>query len=331
MCVRSVPVQGTGAFVLLTVWIAAVAAPLDPPPQRPDPREPFTVGVLRRDGVVTPFATFNGNEWTSPWPADLRYLDVPISLEAVPRKWWGKAGALEQMTFWAGGEVRGVVRLERPATVRIMCSARLGLRSSYVSSLPAPPPTEQSYPKDGLVVSGSTAVEPIAAVPRTSPEWTASAVLLVEPFDGAELRAARAFTKWKHPISRAERRKAPVELEALYKAPMDAAGWVAYRFQAVKRYAPLPADGDCGLISSASGWILVGPGGKHWTQLAVRVTYCDRMDDIVTLPLGLVRARGRAYWIYQVSGYDREGYAVTRPTPKALETNIQYAAGSCPL
>lgn len=322
--------QLTGALVLITAWLAASAVPSDPPPQKPVEAEPFTIGLLRRDAVVSPFATFDGNDWTTPWPAELRFLDVPISLDAVPRNWWGKTGALEQMTLWEGGERRAVVRLERPTTVGIMCSARLGLRSNYVSPLPAPPPSEQSYPKEGLVVSGSTAVEPIAVVPRTSPEWIASALLLVEPFDGAEARAAQAFTDWKHPFGRKERRNIPVELEALYKAPMDAAGWVAYRFQAVKRYAARAADRGCGLISSAVGWIAVGPAGKHWTQLAVRITYCDRMDDILTVPFGLIRARGRSYWIYQLSGYDREGYAVTRPTPKAIETDVQYAAGSCP-
>jgi hypothetical protein len=286
--------------------------------------------MLRRDAVVTPFATFDGKTWTAPWPAELRVLDVPITLDTVPRKWWGKPGALEQMTLWVGGRKRAVVRLQAPTMVPVMCSSRLGLRSDYVSPLPPPAPTEQSYPKEGLVVSGSTVVDAVSAVPSSSPEWPASALLLIQPFDAAETTAANAFTAWKHPVSRKARQKVPIVLEALYKAPMDAAGWVAYRFQAVKRYAPGPSDGDCGLISSASGWIGVGPGGKHWTQLAARVTYCDRMDDIFTLPLGLIRARGRSYWIYELSGLDREGYAVARPTPKGIQTDLQYPAGSCP-
>jgi hypothetical protein len=327
-------VHSAGARLLIAFWIALSAAPIGlvpgPPKQKPDAQEPFTIGVLRRDGVITPFATFDGRNWTAPWPGGLRFVDVPISLEAVPLKWWGKAGPPEQMTLWTAGEKRGIVRLDRPATVRIMCSPRLGLRSDYVSSLPVPPPTEPSYPKEGLVVSGTTRVESIPTVPSSSPEWTASALILAKPFDDAEAKAVGAFTDWKHPMSRDERRKVPILMEALYKAPMDEPGWIAYRFQAIKRYPARPADGDCGPISSASGWIAVGPDGKPWTELTVRVTYCDRMDDLFTLPLGLIRARGRAYWIYQLSGYDREGYAVTRPTPKAIETDIQYAAGTCP-
>lgn len=323
-----VPVHFILALVLLTVCLAPPALRSDPGDQASERPEPFTIGVLRRDGVVTPFATFDGKKWASPWPANLRFMDLPISLETVPTKWWGKTGPLERMTLWSGGANRGEVRLERPATVQIMCSRALGLRSTYASPLPAPIPTEHSYPKDGLVVSGRTPVEPISPVASGSAEWTATALLLADPFDAAEAKAAKAFTDWKHPVPRSERRKVPLALEALYKAPMDAPGWFAYRFQAVKRYAPRPGKGDCDLVSSANGWIAVGPD-RHWTELTARVTYCDRMDDIFTLPLGLIRAAGRSYWIYQLSGYDREGYAVTRPTPKSIETEIQYGAGSC--
>ena len=318
------------ALVLVTAWLMTWFDGSAQPARKPAAPDPFTIGLLRRDGIVTPFAAFDGREWTSPWPADLRIPKVPESLGTVPAKWWGKPGPFEAMTLWVSGERRGQVRIERPASVRIRCSPRVGLRSDYVSALPVPPPASDAFPKDGVVVSGAAVVEPIAAVPQVSPEWAASALLLVEPFDGAETAAAGAFTDWKHPFPRSERRKVPVALEALYKAPMDAEGWTAYRFQAVKRYPPLRADGNCGLISSATGWIMQGPEGQHWTELAARVTYCDRMDDIFTVPFGLVRAGGKSYWIYELSGYDREGYAVTRPTPRAVETPVQYAAGSCP-
>lgn len=336
------------AVVLLfvTAWLTAGAGLPESPPQKPEPTPsafaqgqterssgaagPFTIGLLRRDSVVIPFATFDGKNWTSPWPADLQSLNMPVSLEGVPGKWWGKAGPLTEMTLWAEGERRGAVRLGRPATVRIMCSARFGLRSNYVSPLPVPPPTERSFPKDGLVVSGSTVVEPITVVPKGSPEWQTIEAGMDKTFDESEATAAQSFTNWKHPIGRAQRRQVPVELEALYKAPMDAPGWVAYRFRAVKRYTPQPADGNCGLLSSAVGWVATGPNGKRWVQLAVQITYCDRMDDVITLPFGLIRAGGRSYWIYQLSGYDREGYVIQRPTPKGIERDVEYPAGFCP-
>jgi hypothetical protein len=35
---------------------------------------PFVLGVVRRDGIVIPFSSFDGKRWDTPWPADLRYL-----------------------------------------------------------------------------------------------------------------------------------------------------------------------------------------------------------------------------------------------------------------
>ena len=261
---------------------------------------------------------FDGKEWTTPWPADLHFHDVPASLDAVPRKWWGKTGPLERMTLWVGGERRGDITLARPAAVGIMCSPRLGLRSDYVSSLPVPEPGEQSYPKDGLVVSGATEVDAVSLVcARTHPNG----------------QRARPCCR-SHSMTRRRGRPRIHGLEAPGPAGASGArfpcgskrstrrrwmrqgGWrIASR--PMKHYAPLAADGDCGLISSASGWIIAGPDGKHWTQLLVHITYCDRMDDVFTLPLGVVRAGGRSYWVYQLSGYDREGYVISRPTPES--------------
>ena len=295
-----------------------------------DESTPFVLGVLRRDGIVSPFAVFDGKNWTAPWPTDLRSLELPIGLESVPRKWWGKGGAVSQMTAWVDGVNRGTLRLARPAMVRLMCASRLGLSSDYRSPQPAPPPDVQPYPKDGLAVSGVQRVEPIDIMSPASSEWAPAAGLLLEPFDKAEQAAIDGFMGWQHPVRRVERGKVPVELEAMYRAPMDRPGWVAYYVEAIKRYPPGPDDGDCGLMTSAGGWVVVGPEGKRWTKLTARVTYCDRRGVTYMLPLGLIKAQGRTYWAYQISGYGREGYGVLRPTAKELVAEVQYSAGSCP-
>lgn len=292
--------------------------------------EPFTLGILRRDGVVTPLAVFNGDTWSSPWPASLRSSEPPPSLDQVPKKWWGKSGPLERMTLWTGGERRAVLQLRRPVAVSILCTSTPGLGSDYVSPFPLPPPGTPSFPKDGLVISGPTAIDAIESVSPDSPEWAASAALVSVQFDAAEARAASGFSHWTHPVPRPARRSVPLAMESLFRAPMDVPGWTAYRFQAVKRYPAAPADHGCGPLSSASGWIGFGPDGRHWTELTVRITYCDRMDDLYTVPLGRLGAGGRSYWIYQLSGVDHEGYVIARPTPRAVETVVQHDAGSCP-
>lgn len=316
------------ALVSLVVFLLAPALPAPAPPAAED-ETPFVLGVLRRDGVVFPFASFTGKEWETRWPDDLRYTDLPISLGDVPSKWWGKAGAPSQLTIWSEGVARGTLQLDRPVMVTAACARRIGVTSSYRSKEIPPPPAERPYPKDGLVISGPQRIEAVETVARTSPEWTAAAAVLADPMDRAEQIAINQFTDWNHPVERSERKKIPVEIEALYRAPMDADGWVAYHVEAVKRYPPGKDDEGCGLITSASGWIGLGPGRKQWTQLSARITYCDRKGVAYFLPFGIIHLRGRTYWIFQTSGYDIERYFVVRPTAKLVEFETGYTAGSC--
>ena len=252
-------------MIATLVWLLLAGAGYVPTPVQDgaaadDPR-PFLVGVLRRDGVVSPFASYDGKHWQAPWPAgDLRSLEVPSTLESVPGKWWGKSGLLSEMTIWRDGAARGRVKLSKPAVVRVMCGALIGLASDFTSPQPVPPPVVQPFPKDGLVVSGTQRVEPIATVPTTAPEWAATQDGLRDSFDRAEDAAIDYFTDWKHPFKKGDRRKLPIQLEAMYRAPMDEPGWTAYYVEAIRRYPPGPDDDDCGLITSASGWIAAGPG-----------------------------------------------------------------------
>jgi hypothetical protein len=291
---------------------------------------PVTVAVLRRDGIVSPFAVFDGKEWTTPWPSDLRSLDLPIGLQAIPAKWWGKRGPLSEMTAWVDGVNRGPIHLMRSTVRPLMCESRVALVSDYQSNDTAPTSPEPPFPKDGLAVSGTQPVGKIDILSRDSPEWAATATFLATEFDNAENAAIEAFTAWKHPVPRAARRKLPAQLEALYRAPMDTAGWMAYYVEAVKRYPPGPEDEDCGLVTSASGWMTVGPDGKRAGKLAALVTYCDRRDVTYMLPLGLLTVAGKTFWAFQLSGYGLEGYGITRPTAKKIESHVKYSAGVCP-
>ena len=290
---------------------------------------PFTVGVLRNDGIVIPFAVFDGKEWSAPWPTVLRSIDLPIDTANVPLKWWGKAGPIAEMTAWIDGAQRGRIHILRPTVLPLMCVARLGLVSDYRSTQ-TPGSLLPPYPKDGLAVTGSQRVGKIEIVPKESSEWAGMAASLASEFDAAEHAAIKAFTDWKDPIPRAARLKTPLELEAWYRAPMDEPGWTANYVETVKKFPPGRGDDGCGLVTSTNGWVFVGPDGKRNIKLTAHVTYCDRRDVTYMLPLGLLSVQNRAYWVFQLSGYGREGYLVARPTPKRSEVEVQYAAGLCP-
>ena len=161
---------------------------------------------------------------------------------------------------------------------------------------------------------------------------TDGGVSALAEFDSAEQEAIEAFTDWDHPVPHEARRQMPVELEAMYRAPMDEPGWTAYlrrNSQAIRASGRKTT--GCGLVTSASGWMAVGPNGKRAGKLNAHVTYCDRRDVTYMLPLGVIPVDGRSYWAFQLSGYGREGYTWSfGPTPKRVEMNVTYAAGVCP-
>jgi hypothetical protein len=304
-------------------------------PEAPDAADtpPFLVAALRRDGIVIPFASFDGKYWRAPWPLDVEPKERPATLDAVPRTWWGKTGPLSQLTAWVNGVSRGVIHLHlgKPAVLRVMCDTRMALATDYRSAEPMPPAAAQPFPKDGLAVSGAQRVDPIQIVAPESPEWTAAMREMTVDFDAAEERAAASFTDWKHPFSKVERRRFRPQIEAMYGAPMDEAGWIAYYLEAVRLYPPGPQDRGCGLITSASGWMAVGPNGKRSFNLRARITYCDREGVRYMLPLGSIKARERSYWAYQMSGYGNESYVIVRPHQKEILTELSYPAGNCPV
>ena len=289
----------------------------------------FTVGVLRRDGVILPFASFD-RRWSAPWPSHIRGLELPITMDDVPKRWWGGTEPPAEMMAWTDGARAGAVRLDKPAMIPVMCEPRLVLRSDYKSPQPAPPLMAQPFPKDGLVTTGGPAIQALRSVDRASPDWSSAAVTILDSFNAAEERAARDFTSWRHPYPPGARERMTIQLEALYRAPMDEEGWSAYYVEAVRRFPPGPEDEGCGLVTLTSGWVRIDPKGRALLDLSSRITYCDRKGAGYMLPLGLMTIEEKTYWIYQVSGYDREWYVVARPTPRAIEIHVEYPAGSCP-
>jgi hypothetical protein len=294
--------------------------------------DPFVVGVLRRDGLIIPFASFDGRRWESAWPVNYRYLELPISVADIDRGWWGRSvPPPSKMTVWTDGKAGGELTLVAPAFVNVKCGRRMGLRSNYHPAELPPPPNEHPFPKDGLVVSGTQTVGAIETIAKDSPEAVRVAAAIISEFNDAEDAAARAFTDWQHPFSKQQRRTRSIAIEALYRAPMDDAGWTAYYVEAVREYPPGPLDRGCGLRTVARGWVGIGPTDKqHYVELGAQVTYCDRFGATFMLPLGLIRAAGGTYWIYQLAGYESESYLIAKPTRKGIDRLVGYPVSACP-
>ena len=136
---------------LLALCLTSIAAVLPHAAAVQERTGSFVLGVLRRDGIVIPFAAFDGRRWSKRWP-DLLPVERPIALSDIPKNWWGVEPAPERWHHWKDGGRTGEVALTSPVVGSPMCEPRFTLRSNYKSSEPAPPAFVLPFPKDGLLV-----------------------------------------------------------------------------------------------------------------------------------------------------------------------------------
>ena len=308
----------------------AAAALLHARAQSPDARpERGMLAVLRRDGIIMPFAAFKGNDWSQPWPINLSTMEVPVTLGAVPDSWWGGQPHAQWSTV-AGGEVAPLA-LSTPIVLPVCEQRRLGIRTDYRAPEAAPAIIVQPYPKDGLAVTAGVRVDPIEIVAAGSPDRAGFTIALAGAIAEAEektIRGLRRKARFEHPIDPAVRAKTAAHLESWYRAPMDAHGWTLSWVEASKRYAPGPEDEGCGLETVVSGWVQQNALEKSpRAELTAVVTYCDREGVIYMLPFGIVRTRSRQHWVYQLSGTGQEWYLVTQVTPGRIRPVVEFFGG----
>jgi hypothetical protein len=288
------------------------------------PRTMFGVGVLRRDGIIIPFAAFDGKRWRSAWPPPALELTIPIDLRGIPSRWWGPTPPLDQWQAWTSGQPQQL-RVTQPDWVGAHCLRQIGLRTDYRPAEPAPPRTTRPYPKDGLVVSPPQPVEPIAIVRPESEEARALVNAVQEAFNKAERATEDA---WGHPVSRRAREGREPDLDAVY-----AFGDFPriYYVEAIRRYRILgqTAD-DCEAVGFGTGWFTKEGYNVSPLQMTVDLLRCDRRGANYMLPLGTMRIDRALYWLVQFAGWNNERYVVVEIKPKTVEAVVSAWGGSCP-
>jgi hypothetical protein len=309
----------TRAF-LAAGLLLAVGAALD----ADTPRLVFGAGVLRRDGIIIPFAAFDGKRWRNAWPMPALELTIPIDLRGIPSRWWGPTPALDHWQAWIVGEPQNL-RVVQPDWIEAHCLRQIGLRTDYRPAEPAPPRAEQPYPKDGLVISPAQPVERIAIVRPESDEARGLSNAVQEAFNKAERATEDA---WGHPVSRRAREGRAPELEAVYAFgdyPRT------YYVEASRRYRVLgQAADDCEAVGFGTGWFTKEDFNVSPLQMTVDLLRCDRRGANYMLPLGAMRIDRTLYWLAQFAGWNSERYVVVEIKPKTVEAVVSAWGGSCP-
>ena len=134
------------------------------------------LAILRRDGILFPFAAFNRDAWRVTWPIRIQSTEIPTTADGIPQQWWGTRSPNQWRAYLANGDDT-YLELKGPTTFRSFCGSMLGVRTTYQSREPLPPVPIDPFPKDGLAISGGVPLEPIETVSPESPEWAVDGVV----------------------------------------------------------------------------------------------------------------------------------------------------------
>jgi hypothetical protein len=287
-------------------------------------RGAFGVGVLRRDGVIIPFAAWDGRRWSAPWPPPASDLTVPITLDAVPKGWWGPTPPLSEWQAWTAADTR-TVRAAQPEWLDVHCQRQIGLRTDYVAGEPPPPRVVQPYPKDGLVVSPAQPIERIEIISPDAPETRALIPALLESFNKAERDLEEESG---HPIPRRAREGIEPTIEAVYA--IGGAASRVYYVESSRRYRQLGTSPDeCDALAFGAGWFVRDTSSVRPVVATVGLLRCDRVGASYMLPLGVVRISNRLFWIAQFSGWDHERFVVLEVKPRRIDVMLNIWGGGC--
>lgn len=295
-----------------------------------DARPALGLGVLRRDGVLIPFASYNGRAWSADWPGPNSNVVFPISLADIPRRWWGAAGPSASWTAWLTDGTTRPLALQRPEHLRVFCATGLGVRTDYDGG--AFDPREPTIPKAGLAIAGDAKLLPVTPISLLAQDAKRMVAAITDDFNKEEKLAASHFTSWMHPFDEESRKGYPIELEAFYRAreKTPSGEWFTSYVEAVRRFPAQAGDHDCGLITFVRGWVIERDGHKPVIDVGARITYCDRADVSFMLPFGRLLIDAEPYWVYQISSWRDEIYGVSRSRPEEVRPVLAVAGGGCP-
>ncbi len=279
----------------------------------------FTVGALRRDSVVIPFAMFDGTRWSDRWPSPQRNQPIPINLSSVPARWWGPAGPRETWQAWTPSGAT-TIHVLQPDQVDVHCTSQIGLRTDYRPAELPPPWREQPYPKDGLAISPPHPIDSVDLLQSGAPELLPLGPPLKRAFDKAERETASAG----HPFKAHVRESSPPEIEAAYAYGTNPR---FYYIESVRTYRTLGGS-DC-VIGFGTGWFRRDGGSFTPLTMTVDALACDRYGATYMNPFGVITLGGKTYWLAQFSGWDHERFVVLELKPTEVVAVVNAWGGGC--
>jgi hypothetical protein len=323
----------TSRAVVLSVLI--VVAGLVRPAARQhlgaEPPRSLTVGILREDAVLIPFATFDGKTWRNEWPVpaeDNRPARLPRLLADVPREWWG---GREPATRWEVLRANGVplrVAVTGVASFETHCQSNVGLATDFISRVRVHPHNSPP-PYAGIAATTPNVLTAVADVAKGSRDFQTINRLLpglfarLEPEVWKDTRGSEFEPMLNGPL--------PVpQLVSVHASPLPS-GTELFTFHA-RRDLPRGVNGKRSeRVTAIVGW-LARRNTSPMALLDARGSQSDvdgkgGYDQLI--PRAALTIGGRTFWVGNAAGYEWETYFVIEVGRGTPNSQVTAAAGGC--
>jgi hypothetical protein len=315
----------TRTAAIATAVLAAMAAgPLAQP-------WGLALGLVRADGILVPFAVFDGEAWIEPWPgpeggmADIAFDGM---IAAVPSIWRNRRQQVPQSwhVLMPGAATREISVLSHVAFDE-HCGRQVGLLTDLHPR--RADPHEKMLAADRAV---AWSVPLDLSEGRERAGWE-DFVRLIEAEtvrqEGPALASLeRAVKRPLQPEPVSERK--PVRIRRLH-ADRESGSRIVY-FEAERHYAQPLWDAPPGesFLLFVSGWVYHATGSEPSVHGTRAVVDDSSLKSIVRVkPVGIVRAGGPPLWVTQSHGYESEAVSLLRIDGTGVQEVFTRFIGGC--
>jgi hypothetical protein len=261
----------------------------------------ITVGFLREDSVIIPFARFDGKQWRHGW----RYPDgagqsiVAPRLNRVPRAWWAGGNPVVEWELTKSSGERQQLRVIDSVTYETNYGTNVGLKSNYVTPLTADASQYASplWEFAGVVASHPGVLRPVQEISRGDPEFELIRQLLPRMFSSVEAKV------WSKDAAWVRAQTAAPELIAAHGALLpDGRRLIAFRAR-----HQVTALG----VTFLRSWVSRRDRSTFDTlRLAANQSDGDGKGEANLNPLAWLQIGDRVFWICSEFFYEGSGAAI---------------------
>lgn len=296
----------------------------------------LTVGILRQDGVIAPFAQYANRKWTNPWhsrqPGD--QADEPDTIADLPKPWF--QSFVKPSREWylpsPSGELT-TIKTSNAVQVCSHCQQVWGLLSNYPN--PKQPEKNECVRNVGVVLSEKKQARAMKGITNAAADWKQMLTFLGPEFERAERAGISRMVseQYRAQLPPAEERaRIPLSILNLYRSQLSDDGHVLFYFETSKEY-PKPResnDAGCNNISLLGGWVIRNAQGKlTLLDSQYSATDCDMKEGGLTLPFAILQLDGKTFAIVEEDGYEGEGYTILEIQENRVRRVLETYAGSC--